>query len=86
MADSRLQRWAVYMSMYDYTIKHKSGAKMGNADALSRLPLDEESEVEVERINFINFSTDIPIESKDVQVETQKDPLLSKVYEYVQNG
>lgn len=84
VAASRLQRWAVYMSMYDYTIRHKSGTKMGNADALSRLPLNEESEIE--DINFLNFGTDIPIESKDVQEETLRDPLLSKVYEYVLNG
>ncbi len=80
VAASRLQRWAVYLSMYDYEIKHKSGSKMGNVDALSRLPLSEETGVDGGKISFINFGKDIPIEYKDIQEKTQRDPILSKVY------
>lgn len=86
VAAARLQRWAIYLSMYDYEIKHKSGSKMGNVDALSRLPLDGVTDVDVDQINFINFGEDIPIEHEDVKKETQQDPVLSKVYEYVLNG
>jgi hypothetical protein len=32
----RLQRWALYLSQYDYEICHRAGAKHCNADALSR--------------------------------------------------
>lgn len=86
VAAARFQRWAIYLSMYDYEIKHKSGSKMGNVDALSRLPLNDETEIDVDYINFINFGEDIPIESKDIQEHTQLDPILRKVYEYVLYG
>ena len=39
MASARLQRWALKLSPYSYTIKYKSGKQQGNADALSRFPL-----------------------------------------------
>lgn len=86
VAAARLQRWAIYLSMYDYEIRHKSGSKMGNVDALSRLPLEGSTDVEVEKINFINFGVDIPIELKDIDESTQNDPILSQVYKYVLNG
>jgi len=34
---SKLQRWAMSLSRYDITIRHKSGAMNSNADCLSRL-------------------------------------------------
>ena len=39
MASSRIQRWALTLSTYQYTIQHRPGQGMSNADALSRLPL-----------------------------------------------
>ena len=39
MATARIQRWALTLAAYNYTIKYKPGIEHGNADALSRLPL-----------------------------------------------
>ena len=39
MASSRIQRWSLTLSAYQYTIQHHPGHKI--ADALSRLPLSE---------------------------------------------
>ena len=39
MASARIQRWALTLASYEYTIKYKSGPANSNADALSRLPL-----------------------------------------------
>lgn len=39
VACSRLQRWAVTLSMYEYDLKYKPATKMTNVDALSRLPM-----------------------------------------------
>ncbi|KAL5469129.1 hypothetical protein EMCRGX_G030333 [Ephydatia muelleri] len=41
MASSRIQRWALTLSAYNYRIVFKSGDSQPNADAFSRLPLSE---------------------------------------------
>ena len=38
MASARIQRWALKLSGYHYTFRHKPGIMNGNADGLSRLP------------------------------------------------
>jgi len=37
-ASARIQQWAVTLSAYHYTIRHKAGHHLSNADALSHLP------------------------------------------------
>jgi len=44
----RQARWALYLSRFDFTLKHVPGSKMGKADSLSRRP---DWEVGVERDN-----------------------------------
>ena len=39
LAAECLQRWAILLSAYDYSIQYKSTTDHGNADGLSRLPL-----------------------------------------------
>ena len=39
MASGRLQKWALTLTAYDYSIQYREGSKNANADALSRLPL-----------------------------------------------
>ena len=38
MVPSRIVRWAIILSAYQYSIQYKSGKKFCNADTLSRLP------------------------------------------------
>ena len=39
MLSPRMQRWALTLSMYEYTTRHRAGKENQAADALSRLPL-----------------------------------------------
>lgn len=43
MASPRIQRWAVTLRAYEYVIIYKPGKHHGNADAMSRLPLQQPS-------------------------------------------
>jgi len=36
--NQRQARWALYLSRFDFTLKHVLGSKMGKADSLSRRP------------------------------------------------
>ncbi|XP_047993534.1 uncharacterized protein K02A2.6-like [Leguminivora glycinivorella] len=85
MAASRMQRWAVILAGYDYTIEYVRSE--GNAaDALSRLPVGKEKKQrkEVTYLNFIqNF---LPITRKMVQDHISKDEVLKKVFLFVLSG
>jgi len=86
MTASRLQRWAIILSAYKYTIDFKPTRKHGNGDCLSRLPQETDPEFENFQalepiVNLIqetqlNF---LPLSAKTVKEETEKDKLLSQV-------
>ena len=40
---NRIRRWALTLSMYDYTLMFKSSRSHANADAMSRLPISDHS-------------------------------------------
>ena len=43
-ASARVQRWALTLSSYQYSIIHRSGNQVGNADGFSRLPVPKPSD------------------------------------------
>ena len=45
MASGRIIRWALTLSAYEYRIEYRPAGKMGNADGLSRLPVEEAPDV-----------------------------------------
>ncbi|XP_051160432.1 uncharacterized protein K02A2.6-like [Leptopilina boulardi] len=87
MAAGRLQRWAVFLSSFDYTLEYIKGIDNGAADGLSRLPRQVSSGVD-ESMDYFNFIVEenIPIKSDDLRRELRKDPVLSKVFLYVRDG
>ena len=81
MASSRIQRWAITLSAYSYTIKHKPGKQLSHADALSRLPLaDQPSDVPQPHdvVLMLNHLSETVIPAASIKAETDKDPLLSR--------
>lgn len=85
VAAARLQRWSIILSCYRYEIKHRSAANMSNADALSRLPLNEDSKVETVDINFFKMSGEL-VDKNLFRLRTKEDHILSKVYDFVLTG
>ena len=86
-ASSRIQRWALLLSGYQYTIRHKAGKDLSNADALSRLPLSttvpEELCTPGDLVNLVNHLSTTIVSSADIKDWTSKDEVLSKVVRYL---
>eukprot|EP00731_Ephydatia_muelleri_P011471 Em0006g365a len=84
MASSRIQRWALTLSAYNYRIMFKSGDSQANADAFSRLPLSESTAVvPVPGDTIFMLKTlrtgDSPVTAAQIKSWTDKDPILSRV-------
>lgn len=89
---NRLRRWAVILSNYNYEVQYVPSNK-NVADALSRLPLEnegnEKKELEDIEINYSLFFSevrDINVNFKLIQAETVKDVVIQRVIAVVNKG
>lgn len=86
MAASRLQRWAIMLSGYNYDIQYVSSSK-NCADGLSRLPCKSVKHSNVESATYVNFVENfLPITSSDVKNKIISDRVLSKIMLYACTG
>ncbi len=91
LAAARLQRWALILSSYHYTIQYRASKSHANADGLSRLPLhnkisdDKDIADEVELFHVKHFEA-LPVSVSDIRDSTRKDTVLSAVFDAVTNG
>ncbi|XP_054708231.1 uncharacterized protein K02A2.6-like [Uloborus diversus] len=87
MSAARLQRWALLLSSFKYTIKYKKGILHQNADALSRLP-DENIETDMypSDIFRVSYVDELPLMSDDIARATRVDKVLGVILKYVQSG
>ena len=88
-ASGRVIRWSLMLQSYKFTLIHKSGKFLGNADALSRLPLERgDSVVPIpsEWVHLVNFLNETPINAELIQGETKKCKLLSEVMKFLHTG
>ena len=83
IAAARMQRWALLLSAYSYTIRFRSTQAHGNADGLSRLPLPADIAVgNFEDLTVFNTNQiqALPLQASDIATATRKKPnILSKV-------
>ena len=88
IAAARMQRWAIFLSAYSYNIEYKGTKMHANADSLSRLPVQEEDyEAAAATAMFkVSFIDGLPVTASDIAMETVKDVVLSRVYQYVLEG
>lgn len=89
MAASRLQRWAEYLSAFDYRIQYITGESNVNADFLSRLavePKKDENIHELKVISYLNFIDDnasTVVDRKSIRRETENDKVMCDAIGYV---
>ena len=89
LASARLQRWALTLSAYDYTITYKPGKEHANADSLSRLPLPQaplHTPPPGDIILLMETLQASPITATQVRLWTSRDPCLSRIRTLVREG
>lgn len=89
----RLQRWAIVLLSYNYTIRYNSTKHHANADALSRLPVGADPEFDREEKNMCNvyevyqsIIDECPVNAKSVALFTKDDTILKEVGHMISNG
>ena len=88
-SSSRIQRWALFLQAYSFDLYHRSGALLGTADALSRLPLKcstDATPVPAEWKSLVCFLDNSPVTSIDIRNQSRIDPIISKVIKFTENG
>ena len=89
MTSSRLQRWALVLSSYQYDIRYKTGKDHGNADAFSRLLLNEfplNIPIPGDVVLVMDHLDTTPVNACSIKSWTDKDPVLSTVQRYILHG
>ncbi|XP_058445611.1 uncharacterized protein K02A2.6-like [Malaya genurostris] len=86
---TRLQRYILELSIYDFDIQYRPSHKMGNADFCSRFPLETpvpERYDGDEFIRSINFSKDMPLNFEFIANETKEDRFIQNILKFMSNG
>uniref|UniRef100_A0A914HNL6 RNA-directed DNA polymerase n=1 Tax=Globodera rostochiensis TaxID=31243 RepID=A0A914HNL6_GLORO len=99
---SRLQRWALILTNYDFTIQYVRSENFGQADVLSRLiaaqKTDEEAVIAYTSADQMDAADDVvefvhlanmeplPVDATEVSDHTAADELLQQVVTYVRSG
>ncbi|UYV83445.1 K02A2.6-like, partial [Cordylochernes scorpioides] len=86
LSTSRLQRWGLTLAAYTYEIKFRRTQDHGNADLLSRLPVESDETPVLNQTFILSYVEDLPVTAAEIGVETKKDEVLSVVKRYTQQG
>ena len=79
LASGRIQRWALTLGAYNYSIVYKAGKLHANADGLNRLPLPEAPAnipVPQETILLMETLQLSPVTATEIKNWTARDPVL----------
>ena len=86
---NRIQRWALTLSMYDYTISFKPSTTHSNADALSRLPIvcnQEDPPIPAETVLLLETMSESPVSVEQIRSWSSRNPVLSRVLQLILSG
>ena len=90
-AVSRLQRWSIILSAYEFSMEHTKGSCNLAADCLSRLPLERTASQYAAIVNAVcsnerELSELLPFTAVDVAAGSASDFVLSQIIEFVKFG
>ena len=89
LASARIQRWALMLVAYSYSIAYKPGAEHANADVLSRLPLQvvpANIPLPGETILLLDSLQSSPVTATQIRQWTDRDPLMAQVRKMILQG
>ncbi|XP_048775178.2 uncharacterized protein K02A2.6-like [Ostrea edulis] len=87
-SSSRLQRYSLFLSAYNYEIGFRKTSKHANADSMSRLPLEStESDLSIDLVDAFHIGQIecLPVSSRRIQQETRNDVILGHVMSCVKS-
>ena len=88
-ASSRIIRWTLTLSAYNFTICHKPGRSLGNADALSPLsqPVTTDKNcLPGDLVHLLNHLSATTTSASTIRRMTDTDTILSQVHNFVLQG
>ena len=86
LAALRMQCWALMLQASNYEIEYRKSEDHENADALSRAPPLGESITGEPGIFQMSYFHDLLDDPSDIPEKKRRDPVLSRVLEYVLTG
>lgn len=88
IAAARLQRWAVTLSAYNYSLVYKKSSDNAEADFFSRFPFQgqQEGTSEGEESFYALRLESMPLSAKEIARATSRDPMLSNVLQFTSTG
>ena len=90
LAASRLVRWSILLSAYNYEIVYRPGANHQNADALSRLPVSKapkESSGETDTVHLIRcLEEGSSLTFTKIEKASRRDPVIGTVLVKLRTG
>ena len=86
VAAARLQRWALILSAYEYTLEYMAGEENKEADMLSRLPMEVNAVDPNQELYHVDCCENLPLTAAEVAQETKANPILRRAYQYTLSG
>jgi hypothetical protein len=90
---NRLQRYIIRCSIFEFALEYRKGKDNGNADCLSRLPvenikrsIDDIEEEKLFEVKMLSPESKMDLNLKIISEETMKDGFLKKLYSFILNG
>ena len=89
MSAARQQRYAIFLSGFNYDIEYRNSQAHANADGLSRLPLPSTASFADDEVAGALFYSEVletmPVSVTDTARESRRDPLISEIMNYVEH-
>ncbi|RUS88762.1 hypothetical protein EGW08_003479 [Elysia chlorotica] len=88
MSAARQQRYAAFLSGFDYRIEYRNSRSNANADSLSRLPLPttEKDNSDMETMFYTEVLEALPVSSATISKASRNDSVLSKAINFTKHG